>query len=79
MSNYRDPVGVARVGAPPDTPPAPSVFSSFPTARPVSRRNKAQHLGRKGRGGAAGGDARARVGGEEYPEALFFKVEHWYE
>ena len=35
MSNDRDPVGVARASAPPDTPPLPSVSSFFLTARQV--------------------------------------------
>ena len=35
MSNERDPVGVTRAGAPPDTPSPPSVPSLFPTSLPV--------------------------------------------
>ena len=57
-------------------PPHRVTFSPSHSRGIGPHRNRVQHVARHGRGGASGGDARARLSGEEYPKALFGKVEH---
>ena len=57
-------------------PPHRVSFSPSHSRGIGSHRNRVQHVARHGRGGASGGDALARLSGDEYLNVLLGNVEH---